>query len=162
MDQQRPRPERLILAFLIAPLAPSALAATWTLFDGVDNGGYLQWLRLFALVAYPTALVFGAPAYFLLRNRVKPRLVSVALMGGLVAAAPWILLAIFGPAPDFASSGSRVTVENGSATLWGWIGTFRLVSGVFVLGLIGGLTFWLVALGLPGRKRHGSPPELDG
>lgn len=161
MDLQRPRPARIILAFLIAPLAPSALAATLTLFDGHPNGGYRQWFALFAFAAFPTALLLGAPAYFLLRNRLKPRLVYIVLTGGLIAVAPWMLLVIFGPAPEFASSGQRVTVEHGARTLWGWLEALGSISGIFALGLIGGFTFWLVALGLPGWKTNGPPSALD-
>ncbi len=161
MDQQRPRPGRLILAFLVAPLAPSALVATATIFDGVDNGGYGRWFAFVAVVAIPTALLFGVPAYFFLRNRVKPRLAYIVLTGGLVATAPWLLLVGF-DLPYFASSGQRVTIQGGARTLWGWLEWLSSISWIFALGMIGGLAFWLVALGLPGRKLHGSPPELDG
>jgi hypothetical protein len=121
------------------------LASLVTLFDGLENGGYIQWLVLLTLFGgYPAAFIFGLPAYFSLRDRLRPRLVYALLLGGLVAAAPWALLTLVGPNPSFASIGDHVTVQNGQKTLWGWIEAFKLVGEVFLLGLVGGGAFWCV------------------
>ena len=143
----QPKIWRIALAFLIAPLVPAAVAPIATIFDGLPNGSYLRTVALFALFgAYPATIIFGVPALLILRRRLKPRFVYVALAGGFVAAAPWLLLVLFGPNPDAASTGTQVTVQAGHKTLWGWIEDLRMVGGIFLLGLIGGVAFWLVAV----------------
>lgn len=147
---QQPRRWRIILAFLIAPLVPSAAAATVTLVDGLPNGGYLQWLVLVALIGgYPAALILGLPAFFILRSRLRPRFMYVTFAGGLVAAAPWLLLVLFGPNPDMATSGEHVTVVSGAKTLWGWLEGMRMIGGAFLLGLMGGAAFWFISMWRP-------------
>ena len=143
----QPKGWRIALAFFIAPLVPAAVASIATIFDGLPNGSYPKTVALFALFgAYPAPIIFGVPAFLFLRRRLKPRFVYVVLAGGFVAAAPWLLLVLLGPNPDTASIGTHLTVQAGHKTLWGWIEDLRMVGGVFLLGLIGGVAFWLVAV----------------
>jgi len=146
---------------------PAALASITTIFDGLPNGSYLKTVALFAFLgAYPATIIFGVPTLLILRRRLKPRFVYVVLAGGCVAAAPWLLLVLFGSNPDTASIGTHVTVQAGQKTLWGWIEGGRMVGGVFLLGLIGGVAFWLVAVcrfradaPRAGDQRVGSTPS---
>lgn len=135
------------MAFIGAPLLPAAIVSTYTLFDGIPNGSYLKTVVLFALFGgYPAALVFGVPALLILRRWLEPKFLYIVVAGGLVAAAPWLLLVLFGSNPDFASIGTHVTVQGGQKTAWGWIEGFKMVGGVFLLGLVGGVAFWLLAV----------------
>ena len=153
MVQQGLKAWRVALGFVVAPLAPSALAAVSTLADGGPNGGYGQWLALFALVGgYPATLVFGIPAYFVLSRFLRPRLIYVVLAGGVVAAAPFVLVMLFGGVADYASVGEHVTAQRGVRTFWGWIEMLKAVGLAFGLGLVGGLAFWMAAVFSPRRR----------
>ncbi len=148
-----------MIAFIIAPLAPSAAVATLTLFDGVPNGGYLQWVVLFALIGgYPATLVLGLPAYFVLRSRLAPRFGHVALAGGLVAVAPWLLLMLFAPTPDLVVRGEHILAQDGVKTVWGWLDGLRLVGWIFLLGLFGGAAFWFAAVWRPPSRSAPAAP----
>lgn len=150
MDDQQPQWWRIALAFVIAPLVPSAMAAATTLFDGLPNGSYPQWVALFVLFGgYPATLVFGLPAFLILRSRLQPRFLYVTFAGGLVAAIPWLLLVLFGSNPDMAMIGEHVTVRDGVKTAWGWIEGLKMVGGVFLWGLVGGSVFWFAAVWRP-------------
>ena len=73
---------RLLLAFAIAPLVPSLLAAEPWLFDDRDFSSYMRIVSLFALVGgYPAALLFGLPALLILRLliNVTPAAYSILL-----------------------------------------------------------------------------------
>ena len=110
-------------------------------------------MALFAFFgAYPAALIFGVPAFLILRRRLKPRVINCVLVGGVVAAAPWLLLVLFGSNPDYAVVGTHITVQHGLKTLWGWIDGLKMVGWIFGLGLIGGLAFWTAAVFDPRRR----------
>lgn len=144
---ERLNPQRLALGFVLAPLAPALLISTSSLFDGKDNGSYLKTVMLFAFFGgYPAALVIGLPALLILKRWLRPRLAWAILVGGLVAATPWGLAMLFGGQPDSASIGTHVTVQNGQRTLWGWIEAGKFLVGVFALGGVGGLAFWLLGI----------------
>jgi len=116
------------LAVIVAPLAPSAAAATVTVVDGLPNGGYPQWLVLIALVGgYPAALVLGLPAFFTLRSGWGQKCIHVTVAGGIIAAAPWLLFVLIGPNPEMATSGEHVTVVGGAKTILGWLDGMRMV-----------------------------------
>lgn len=149
MTPERPMPPtwRVVLAFLLAPLAPALLFALQTLFDGLPNGSYLKTTTMFAMFGgYPAAILFGLPLFFVLRDRVRPRFWIMTLAGGAVAAAPWLLLMLFAPQPDQAQIGSHITVLDGRMTWWGWIESAAMIGQVFGLGAMGGVVFWLVAI----------------
>lgn len=125
---------RLALAFLIAPILPALLFAEWewrgsqstaTLFD--------RFMLVSILGAYPAAILCGIPALVILRKRVKPTLLAIALAGGLVASLPWWIFAIL--------SGSDMI----DAIL-------ETALPAFVLGLLGGVIFFIV--GVAGFRNH--------
>lgn len=143
-----PRAWRVIAAFLIAP-AVAAFVLAWTspLFGGVTDKAerLVSSFRLYALGgAYPTTLLFGLPAYLLLRGRVRPTVLSCAIAGAAVAAAPWLLLTVLG-APEQASLNGYVTAVDGRRTAWGWLMEARFIAEIGSMGAIGGVVFWIVA-----------------
>jgi hypothetical protein len=95
---------------------------------------------------YPATVLLGLPAYFLLRRRLSPKLVTVALVGGLIAAAPWPVLMLLSPNPHDAWIGSCQTVMDGRTTWCGYLEGMKFVALVFCLGVIGGITFWICAI----------------
>jgi hypothetical protein len=146
-DRRKPPGWRIVAGFILAPMAPALLFALATLFDGLPNGSYLKTaMQNLVVGGYPAAILFGLPLYFALRNWVEPRFMNLAMAGGAVAAAPWLLLVLIGPQPDWAQIGSHVTVLDGRRTLWGWIESGTLIGQVFLLGTIGGAAFWLIAV----------------
>src|SRR5262245_36854526 len=89
----QPKPWRVALGFLVAPLVPAALWALAGVWRGLSLAAYVPSVILIALYgAYPVAVLLGVPAYFLLRCQLRPRLITIALAGGLIAAAPWPVL----------------------------------------------------------------------
>ena len=70
---------RLMLGFAVAPLIACALM----LSGEAPEGGQIGFILVFAaLGAYPPALLFGVPALLLLRRQLRPRFITVALVGG--------------------------------------------------------------------------------
>lgn len=162
-SHQQPHWRRVLIAFLVAPLVPSAAAATVTLVDGLENGGYLQWLVLIVLVGgYPSALILGLPGFLILRSRLGLRFIHVTIAGGIIAAVPWLLLGLFGPNPEMATSGEHVSVVGGAKTIFGWLEWMRLVSVTFLLGLVGGAAFWFVAMWRPPSSSGRTPKDNRG
>lgn len=148
-EAEHPQPAswRVVLAFLLAPLVPSVLFATDTLWDGLQNGPYLGKVALIAAIgAYPATLLFGVPIYFLLRKHLWPSLITSSAIGAGVAAAPWALLMLFLPNPNSAISGDHVTVLAGELTWWGVLHRLKLVAECLTLGAIGGAAFWTIAV----------------
>lgn len=74
------------------------------------------------------------------------------LAGGLVAAAPWTISLLPDASTHFASLDGRVTVIGGVRTSWGWVASLQVLAMTFVLGALGGVTFWWIAAGRPGRE----------
>lgn len=117
-------------AFLVAPAVPAALVAALAAVaaictDGLACAPIAFWLVFLALAfgGYMTALIVGVPVYLLLRLRGRPvPSAGAMLVGGMVAALPWTVLAIAGRDQAF----------------------FLFASAVFGLGCIGGLVFSVV------------------
>ncbi len=95
--------------------------------------------------AYPITILFGVPAYLVLKRRVRLKFLTICLVGGVIAAAPWLLLTLF-TNPDYAMIGDRVTVQNGHKTWFGWIEILRFLGECFIFGAIGGAVFWALAI----------------
>ncbi len=95
---------------------------------------------------YPATVLLGAPAYFMLRQRLRPRLITVTLAGGLIAGAPWPALMLLSSNPDDAWIGSCHTVIDGWTTWCGYLEGMKFVALVFCLGAIGGIAFWVCAI----------------
>ena len=141
---------RVVLAFVTAPsVAALLMAIAMPAYDGMESKLERIWLtaKIFALVgAYPTVLLLGIPAYFLLRKRLKPTCVNCALVGGVIAASPWLLLTGF-PTADQSSVGGRATIIDGYTTSYGWLLNLQFVGAIAVFGVIAGGVFWLIATG---------------
>lgn len=138
---------RVVPAFVLAPAAPAFLYAIQTLFDGLPNGSYMKTAMTFLVVGgYLPTLLFGVPLLLALKGRVRPRLATVAVCGGLVAMMPWLFLSLFVPPGFGASTGGHETIIDGRYTLWGILELGSLFGGLFLLGALGGAAFWLVAV----------------
>jgi hypothetical protein len=135
------------LGFFVAPLVPAALWALAGVWRGLSWAGYGHSVILMALYgAYPAAVLLGLPAYFIFRQRMRPRLISVVLAGGLIAAAPWPVVELLVSNPDQAWVGECQTVLDGKTTWCGYLEGMKFLALVFGLGAIGGLAFWICVI----------------
>jgi hypothetical protein len=100
-------------------------------------------INFVTLVAYASAAIFGVPAYLVFRSRVRPTLSAIMLTGGVVAAAPWVLLFLIEKVPQNASADVQVTYVNVRITWARLLSNVELVGMIFGLGIIGGIVFWL-------------------
>jgi hypothetical protein len=132
-------------------VAPGAAALLLALlmpgYDGLPNPLERFWrsAQLYGGIgAYPTALIFGVPAYFALRRHFAPKPLTCAATGAIVAALPWLVLGLIS-SPDYASSGGHVTHRNGAMTLRGWFELLKFVGLIGAMGIIGGWVFWAIA-----------------
>ena len=142
---------RVLLAFLIVPGLAALLMATFQpAYDGLES--YVERVWRTAVIyglfgAYPTALIFGVPAFIILRDRVAGTWLNCALVGAGVAATPWLAIILFGPNADEASIGGRATVVDGTRTAFGWLNDLQYVAFIAIFGAFAGLLFWLIATG---------------
>lgn len=140
---------RLIAAFVLAPLASAlAFACFEPLYAGLPS--YLdrvfRTFLMFSLVGgLPTAAVVGVPTFLVLRRRLQPTAFNCILAGGVVAALPWLILLPIPNGTNYSFDDGHVTILNGHRTLWGWIYGAQSILQVAAFGLIGGMTFWLIA-----------------
>lgn len=139
---------RVALAFLIVPgVAAVLMAMVFPLYAGLPNiferiGRTAIAYAMFG--AYPPALLFGIPVYFVLRKFVSFALINCSLTGGLIAILPWILLVIFAPEADQASVNGIPTVVDGRMTAYGWLMLAKDFATVFPFGLGAGVLFWAI------------------
>ncbi|MGO4570949.1 hypothetical protein [Microvirga sp. 2TAF3] len=81
-------------------------------------------VSIIVIVAYVQAALLGLPAYFLLKDRVRPTILNAALAGIIVASLPWVTLSV---------------------------GSFQLTASIQVIthtalaGLLAGIAFWICA-----------------
>lgn len=132
----KPNPDRVFFAFLAAPVAA---AVAFVLLQPTlwSHPEALGWTSIGAMViAAGCTLVFGIPAYLLLRRRARPTLFNVTLTGGLLALIP----AIFFLQPLWRS----LTKEAWDRMPPGSVAAELQYSAlIFLSGLIDGLTFWV-------------------
>jgi len=140
---------RVALAFLFAPVVPAALfvlvASPSGLQEALTDLRFWQFVLLIAVVAgYPPSLLIGLPLYFALKRRAQADWWLAALAGGACAAIPWVYLLVWGGLFDGLALEKLVPF-------------IAFSSIVFGLGLIGGFSFWIIAMsgGKP-RKTIGS------
>jgi hypothetical protein len=148
---RRLHPARVILGFLIAPLAGAAFFAVLAMaipgFNPLeslrDAVGFVLLIAMYG--AYPPALLLGVPAYFVLRNWVAPKLHTTALVGGVIACIPW-LWAMYWPglrAGVSSQVGTCVSEIDGVTTWCGHMQNLKMLSLIFLGGVAGGAAFWL-------------------
>ena len=147
-DRTYPPAWRVALAFALAPGAAALFMALLTpAYDGLPSWFERVWRTaqiLSAIGAYPSALVFGLPAYLMLRRHFSANLLGCLIVGFVVAALPWALLLI-GSGASEASINGRATVINGQTTAYGWLKNAEFLLTIGLFGAFGGFVFWAVA-----------------
>ena len=143
-----------VVALLFLGLAAKEIGEPWNIAVVSELFGLL---RLTFLVALAHAVVLGLPLFLFFRSKSCVGIVACALGGfvvGAVGPAVLGLLGLFGGASYNAWSGGRATVVNGVPTLLGWAEYAQSVGFIGLIGLAGGLTFWLIM-----RLSGQIPPE---
>jgi hypothetical protein len=141
-----PKPGRIVMAFIMAPLAgtatflaPMVVSMVSDLLSPVADAQLLEVnlmiLRIFLIVALPYAfsatVIFGVPLYFLLRRKVSLSPIITAVTGGFVALMAALLLML-------TDQGTRSDLADLGAAL-------RMMATFSGCGLIAGLVFWICA-----------------
>lgn len=149
---------RVASAFLLAPaFAALLIAIAMPAYDGLPTLTERIWKSaiVYGVVgAYPPTIIFGIPAYFVLRKHFEPRPMNCAMVGALVAALPWAILTLFST-PDQASIGDRGTVIEGAKTAYGWLMDAQALAQIAFFGALGGCLFWVVAVAGSKSKKVG-------
>lgn len=122
---------RLILGFLAAPLVPCILAATAASLRQGDLASIPFGTLLYALFAYPFALVLGIPTYLLISRLGHPSLVRVIFSGGILGLISGLIFL------ELLDLNWVTTGNNGKFTI-------ILLFGIF--GAITALVFWWLAI----------------
>lgn len=147
---------RVAAAFLMVPaLAALSIAIAMPLYSGLPSMTERIWKSALAygvFGAYPPTIIFGIPAYLVLRKHFKPRLINCAFVGAFVAALPWALLAL-ASTPDQASIDDRATVIDGSKTAFGWLMDAQALAQIALFGALGGFLFWARAIAGSGAEK---------
>jgi hypothetical protein len=124
---------RLILGLLVAPLTPGLFFLCLSLFGNIKEGFWA--VGMSAVVGYPSAIIFGLPAHFLLHKARMTKLVFYALVGAVIG---FILgLGIF-----FATI-SGMYEQNFSTESVARSAIILLISGF--LGASASTVFWIIA-----------------
>jgi len=140
----QPKSWRVAVGFLVAPLVPAALWLLPGLAFGASIAGYSSFVIVVTVyAAYPAVILLGVPIFFALRRRIRPRLMPILFVGGLIAAAPWSVLLLLLPNPQDAWIGGCHTVVDAKTTLCGYAEGLKFIGLVFGLGAIGGAAFWI-------------------
>ena len=136
------RPTGAAKGFLIGPLAGVAVITAWFGTElGGGAGAFVATAIGAAILGYAQALIFGVPAYLILRRRLRPRLSYAALGGGLAASAPFALLTL--------------------ATEGGLAEVMSVAGPPFVAGIASGAVFWLLAFRRDYADSHGAKGSRD-
>ena len=150
VEREYPPAWRVLLGFVVAPAIAALLMATlMPAYDGLPMPERIwKSAQIYTLVgAYPSALIFGLPAYLLLRRHLDPTIVKCMSVGASVAALPWLILSILPSGATQESVGGRATVIDGQRTLYGWMLNAESVLQIATFGAVGGLMFWLIVVG---------------
>jgi hypothetical protein len=133
----------VVVALLVTALTAKEIEEPWNI---VVVSQLLWLLRLTFIVALAHAVVLGLPLFLFLRSKSRIGIIACALGGFAVGAlGPSVLelLGMLGGGSYNAWIGGRATVVNGVPTLAGWA-EFALNVGITgLIGLAGGLAFWL-------------------
>ena len=135
---------RLIVAFLVSPLVPCILAAT---FAAIRNGDLLAIpiaTLLYAIFAYPFALALGVPTYLVMSRLGAMSLLQVIVSGALLGAVSGVLMpGLLGMQLEWARAFES--------------GLFNTVLLFTMFGSITAFVFWWLAL----RQRSNMAVERD-
>lgn len=137
----KPRTWRVVLGFLVAPLAAAAIFAFYAIVLGYPEYTVLLAMYSVLIPGYPSALVLGVPMYLVLRRWLWNWWVATG--AGAVGA---IVVLALNVAVELAQHGTLSTFGNFTD-----VGVLGLSVGA---GATGGLSFWIVAA--LGEKRE--PP----
>jgi hypothetical protein len=140
----------VVAALLVTALTAKEIEEPWN----IVVVSQLFWLlSLTFIVALAHAIGLGLPLFLFLRSKSRIGIIACALGGfavGALGPAVFELLGMLGGGSYNAWTGGRATVVNGIPTLTGWL-EFALNVGVTgLIGLAGGLAFWLT-MRLPGQ-----------
>ena len=159
MGEIRPQPRvwRLILGFVGAPWPVAALYA-WFATAVAAKGSTTSVATYFAatcLAAYVPIILIALPLHFGVRHRLRPRLAWMALCGAVIALVGGLVLLLpilFGGHLSLGAVAVRVDLPAGSGPSGSESQLAALLSGVFAIGLLGGLgalsglMFWLLVV----------------
>ncbi len=126
---------RTLAAFAIAPIAPGLLmTAVWLLIG--KWYGSANWIAMASTAGYPTAVLFGVPAFLLMQWKGWTSVGAYAIAGALLGLVPTfvVVMAVIDIAGGVDALGSDRVQSLGLITAIG-----------LVCGLVGGLSFWLIA-----------------
>jgi hypothetical protein len=132
-------------ALLVAPILPCVLFALILFGSGGTPADFRIGFLMSLIFAELQTLVLGLPAIIVLRNRVKPRLRSALIFGGMIASLPWLVLGLL-PGAEQASLGGAETVIDGQLTWFGFWQVLKFAGLLFLLGVVGGAIFWLIVV----------------
>jgi hypothetical protein len=135
---------RVALAFLIAPAFGALLMAVFAAAAVSFETLWPTTLLIAAIGAYPPAILFGIPAYFVLRRHWGANPIGCGLVGAAIAALPWLPFVLF-PSTQSASVDGEATVIDGRYTAYGWLEIVEVLSLLAGLGLAAGIVFWVIA-----------------
>ena len=135
---------RVALAFLIAPAFGALLMAVFAAAAESFETLWRTTLLIAAIGAYPPAILFGIPAYFVLRRHWGANPIGCGLVGAAIAALPWLPFVLF-PSAQSASVDGEATVIDGRYTAYGWLEVVEVLFFVAGLGLAAGIMFWVIA-----------------
>ena len=117
-------------------------------WDDKPFGWFPVFLFSSVLVAYPSTLIIGLPAFLVLRTRVSLSYMNCIVVGIFVASAPWIAWVLLRDPHYWSDGPGRIYHMDGHYTALGWIEVGKGVLYYFTflapLGALGGLTFWLI------------------
>jgi hypothetical protein len=133
----------VVVALLVTALTVKEIEEPWN----IAVVSQLLWLlRLTFIVALAHAIILGLPLFLFLSSKSRIGIIACSLGGFAVCASGLAVLGLFGMLGGGsynAWTGGRATVVNGIPTLLGWLEYVQSVGFVGLVGLAGGLTFWL-------------------
>lgn len=152
MTTQYPTKERAVRALLLAPLLPVGILFLLDAIDRAVQFGVLHIVGAAMLAVYMLvvaevfSVVLGGAALAALWGRIPFNVFVCALIGGVVAALPFV---VFGLIPEGhdpinydAWVDGRPTVINGVKTSYGQWRDVLSILQIFALGAIGGGFYW--------------------
>lgn len=126
---------RTLAGFAIAPIAPGLLMTAGSLLIGKWYGSF-NWIAMASTAGYPTALLLGIPAFLFMQWKGWTGARAYAMAGALLGLAPSfvVVMAVIDIAGGVDALGSDRVQSLGLITAIG-----------LVCGIVGGLSFWLIA-----------------